>query len=75
MGDAKLDPNKFGLWIKTDKNGNKYMSGQWNGFWVNIFKNTLKDNEKQPDYRCIMNPKDSKPTEEAKAVVEDDLPF
>ena len=45
------------LWIKTSKNGNKYMSGEVeiNGqkHKITVFKNNYKEKETHPDYKIM----------------------
>ena len=41
----------MGMWENTDKRGNKYLSGNLNtNCRVTIFKNSFKQNEREPDY-------------------------
>lgn len=48
--------NVTGLWIQTDSNGNDYLSGNWGGLKVLIFKNKEKEpGSKQPDYRMCFS--------------------
>lgn len=50
-----------GLWSKVSQSGNKYCSGVITigdmEYWVNLFKNDKKGNDKAPDYRIILNEK------------------
>jgi uncharacterized protein (DUF736 family) len=47
------------LWLKTAKSGQKYYSGNIEiadkKIPIVIFKNTQKENEKQPDYNIILS--------------------
>ena len=53
--------NKGAVWLKTSKNGLKYMSGilDVNGVAHDIamFKNDKKGNDKAPDYRLVVTNK------------------
>ena len=56
--------NKGAMWLRTSKNGLKYMSGTLNvngvDFDIAMFKNDKKGNENAPDYRLtISNKKES----------------
>ena len=47
---------KIGLWVSTDKNGNKFMKGSDEKFSYKIFKNTYKTpGSKQPDYNLMID--------------------
>lgn len=50
----------MGLWENTDKNGNKYLSGNIGNAKVMIFKNTYKKAEREPDYRLYIAKKEQK---------------
>lgn len=39
-----------GLWKRTSKKGEDYLSGSMNGLSLMIFKNKEKKNDKSPDY-------------------------
>ena len=72
--------NKGAVWLKTSKNGLKYMSGilDVNGVEHDIamFKNDKKGNDKAPDYRLVVTSKEEQQTPtEAKAVNEESDPF
>lgn len=79
--------NKGAVWLKTSKNGLKYMSGilDVNGveYDIAMFKNDKKGNDKAPDYRLVITSKEEQqtPTEPsqgeiiAKAVNEESDPF
>jgi len=50
-----------GLWINQDKNGNEYFSGNFGfGGKINIFKNTYKTKDNDPDYTMSISAKQSK---------------
>ena len=80
----------MGLWENVDKRGNKYLSGNLGGLRVMIFKNSFKQNEKEPDYRLSVTQSAPRPRDENDAntqakpatpntyetpVVDDDIPF
>ena len=80
----------MGLWENTDKRGNKYLSGNLGGLRVMIFKNTFKQNEKEPDYRMSITQAAPRNRDEATdqtaqtrpnttnfdaPIVDDDIPF
>lgn len=48
---------KAGLWEKTSKNGNVYYNGKvtldGKDYWVKMFDNSGKTNDKAPDYNLI----------------------
>ena len=50
------------LWARTDKAGNKYLSGVLNGLAgdikIAIFKNNYKDSDKKPDYNILRSDPD-----------------
>ena len=68
--------NIGGLWLKTSKAGNKFMSGsieiEGNKHQFIVFKNKHKDSEKHPDYVILPStPLPAKPVNSAvKAVTE-----
>lgn len=66
-----------GLWIKTGRDGHKFMSGEINMFdrklQIVIFKNDKGDNEKRPDYRIYLSePRQDKPKQNP---IDDGAPF
>lgn len=65
--------NKGAVWLKTSKNGLKYMSGNINVNGVEhdiaIFKNDKKGNDKAPDYRLNITLKDGQAVEPSQAEV------
>lgn len=65
--------NKGAVWLKTSKNGLKYMSGtvDVNGIQhdIAIFKNDKKGNDKAPDYRLNITLKDGQAIEPSQAEV------
>ena len=54
--------NKGAVWLRTSKNGLKYMSGNLdvNGteYDIAMFKNDKKGNDKAPDYRLTIKTKE-----------------
>jgi uncharacterized protein (DUF736 family) len=73
------------LWLKTDKNGNKFLSGvierdkipQGGNVRITIFKNKSKSKDTHPDYHIFLDesiPKLS-PKDEPKIPRDDDVPF
>ena len=54
--------NKGAVWLRTSKNGLKYMSGNLdvNGteYDIAMFKNDKKGNDKAPDYRITVTAKE-----------------
>lgn len=42
-----------GLWKKEGKKG-PYLSGVIGGVYINVFQNTNKKNDKEPDYRVCL---------------------
>ena len=67
---GKRNPDELGaLWLKTGRNGKKFMSGTVEGVGaIVVFKNESKSSDKHPDYRILR----SQPREERPA---DDDPF
>lgn len=72
----------FGLWFKNAKSGLKYLNGSFelNGdrYFISVFKNTYKKEDKHPDYNFVVSPADSniardKPTNTIKAEVNKEL--
>ncbi|MDD4733987.1 MAG: hypothetical protein PHU05_04000 [Bacilli bacterium] len=59
--------NKGVVWLKTSKNGLKYMSGLVDvkgvEFDIAMFKNDKKGNDKAPDYRLVITSKEEKQQE------------
>lgn len=39
-----------GMWLNESRGGKKYMSGNFGGFKILLFKNENKTSENQPDY-------------------------
>lgn len=83
--------NKGAVWLKTSKNGLKYMSGTVNvngeEFKIRVMKNDYKKEDKQPDYRVFIDVEETKKEETKKdmsvyedfanevELTENDLPF
>ena len=68
--------NKCGaLWLKENKKGNKFMSGEIEigdeKIYITVFKNSYKKEDKHPDYLIYLN--DDEDKEEANN--QDDIPF
>lgn len=45
-----------GLWLSTDKNGQKYMAGNCGGVRYWVFKNKNKEKDSDPDYLLKISP-------------------
>jgi len=71
-----------GLWEGTDKNQNKFFSGNLGNARVMVFKNTKKEKDNQPDYIVYLDEKKKKEESSQESAQpasspqqEDDLPF
>ena len=71
--------NKGAVWLKTSKNGLKYMSGilDVNGVDHDIamFKNDKKGNENAPDYRLVVTNKQEQESGQAVAENKESNPY
>jgi len=56
--------NVMGLWENTDKNGNKYLTGNLGSVRVLIFRNTYKKGEREPDYNLSVSKREFKKNDE-----------
>lgn len=62
-----------GLWLNTDKEGNKYFSGSLGNARVVIFKNNFKEEgSNEPDYNMYFAEQVKK---EIPKTTDDDIPF
>jgi hypothetical protein len=68
--------NKGAVWLKTSKNGLKYMGGEVviNGqkYFISMFKNNKKTSEKHPDYNILVSLPGDKPAQQRQP--QNDLP-
>ena len=66
-----------GVWVKTTKTGEKYLSIQIDKEGYKAFKNKYKTEDKHPDFRVVRNDPNFKKDTETKPEVnplDDDLP-
>jgi uncharacterized protein (DUF736 family) len=61
-----------GVWVKTDKNGNKYLSIQIDKQGYKAFKNKYKTEEKHPDFRVVKNEPKEPLNEPRPSFIDDD---
>lgn len=59
----KRDKQSIGLWKKISKKGKPYLSGSSDRYWISVFKNTLKENEVEPDNSVLFTPKNPEDTD------------
>lgn len=74
-----------GLWERTSRAGALYMTGTIQGVRIVIFRNTRKQNDRQPDWRVLRDVRRERPADDppaAPAPVDadeapgaDDIPF
>lgn len=78
MNDKKIE--LCALWKNTTKEGKTYLSGNIGGAKVLVFANEYKKEEREPDYRVYLVPREKEPRASAPsapppAVANDDDPM
>lgn len=77
--ENKKNDNIGALWLKTSKDGKKYMSGMVEiaGFKINIvvFKNNNKKEDRHPDYNILQSKPMEQKQAQAEEILEEEIPF